>query len=81
MTFNGCLFVLSNSSSIPIDADSFSLGRSKKCNFQLTPATGSSAGKATRLSNKHVEISKQGEQFLLTDLSKNGVWINDKQIG
>jgi E3 ubiquitin-protein ligase CHFR len=34
-----------------------------------------------RLSGKHCTLSKQGDKYMLTDLSTNGTFLNDKKVG
>lgn len=57
---------------VPIAKDEFILGRGDDCDVVLP---------FREVSRHHVKIYREGEAYYLQDLdSKNGTWLNDKQI-
>ena len=53
-----------------MDGETAVLGRSRNCNWHLPDP-------ANAISSRHCEIRREGEAFLLTDLSTNGTFVND----
>lgn len=53
-----------------MDGETAVLGRSRNCNWHLPDP-------ANAISSRHCEIRREGDAFLLTDLSTNGTFVND----